>query len=76
MGEKILTGKKNGLVMLMVTILLVIASIVVLVLGGIYVEKTDNPAIFLVGLFLTYGNNPYSSTLIGILLNVYSFKHF
>ncbi len=53
MEEKILTGKKNGLVMLMVTILLVIASIVVLVLGGIYVEKTGNPAIFLVGLFLT-----------------------
>ncbi len=53
MQEKILTNKKNGLLMLLVTIVIVMASLALLVGGAIYLENTNNPTIFLVGMLLS-----------------------
>ena len=52
MQEIILTKKKNGMLVLLLTILGCILAVDVTVIGGIHVEITDNPALLLVGLLL------------------------
>ncbi|MDO4619079.1 MAG: SPFH domain-containing protein [Lachnospiraceae bacterium] len=53
MEEKVLSTKKNGMPMLLLTILGCIISVGVIVLGAIVVEKTDNPVLLIIGIVLT-----------------------
>ncbi|MBE6552144.1 MAG: SPFH domain-containing protein [Ruminococcaceae bacterium] len=50
MTEKILKGKKNGLVMLLLIIALAIASVVGVVFGGIMLDEGKSPVLFIISL--------------------------
>jgi len=50
MQEKILTKKKNGMPVLILTLLLLIAAIATAILGGIRVEEGKSPVLLIVGL--------------------------
>ena len=50
MTEKLLSTKKNGMAFLLLTILWIIASIALTVLGGILVDRTDNPILLIFGI--------------------------
>ena len=54
MTEKILTNKKNGMAVLLLDILLLIAGILAIIFGAIWVEtKGHTPALMIVGILLT-----------------------
>lgn len=46
MTEKILTNKKHGMLVLVLTVLLIIAEIVGVIFGGIMLDNGENPALF------------------------------
>ena len=48
MQEKILTNKKNGMLVLLLTLLLLIASLAGVIFGGIMMEETGNPILFII----------------------------
>ena len=52
MTEKILNGKKNGMLVLLVSILVYILAIVAVVFGGIALDNGGNPALFIVGMIV------------------------
>ena len=54
MTEKILTNKKNGMAVLLLDILLLIAGILAIIFGAIWVEtKGHTPALMIVGILVT-----------------------
>ena len=53
MNEKILKGRKSGLPMLILTILLCGAAIAACILGGMQVEKNGSPIILIIGIVLS-----------------------
>ena len=53
MEEKVLVGKKNGMLVLLLTILVMAASIAGVVFGGIMLDKGGNPALLIVCLVIT-----------------------
>ena len=52
MEEKVLVGKKNGMLVLLLTILVMAASIAGVVFGGIMLDKSGNPALLIVCLVI------------------------
>ena len=50
MTEKLLSTKKNGMAVLLLTVLWVIASIALIVLGGILADCNGNPALLILGI--------------------------
>ncbi len=50
MNEKTITQKKNGLTALLLTILELLIAIAVTVIGGIIMDKSGNPVLFIFGL--------------------------
>ena len=50
MNEIILSKKKNGMAVLLLTILLYAASLVGLAFGGMMMDKGENPALFIVSI--------------------------
>ena len=54
MEEKVLKGKKIGMLMLLLTTLGVLLAIGVFVCGIILVESTENPALLIVGIVLLF----------------------
>lgn len=52
MNEIVLTNKKHGMRRLILTLLAMALCVGIIVIGAIYVESTDNPAILLVGILL------------------------
>lgn len=52
MEEKVLVGKKNGMLVLLLTILVMAASIAGVVFGGIMLDKGGNPALLIVCLVI------------------------
>ncbi len=53
MTEKLLSTKKNGMLVLLLTILWVIASIGLIILGGILTDVTGNPILLILGIVST-----------------------
>ena len=52
MNEKVIGQKKNGMIALLLTILGMVAAVAVTVVGGIKMDTTGNPVIFIIGLVL------------------------
>ena len=52
MEEKILCSKKNGMVVLIITVLILIASIIGTVFGGIHMENGKSPILFIVSIIV------------------------
>ena len=50
MQEKLLNKKKNGMLVLVITVLLYVASIVGLIFGGIALEAGKSPVLFIVSI--------------------------
>ena len=50
MNEKVIGQKKNGMVALLLTILEMLVAVAVTVVGGIKMDATGNPVIFIIGL--------------------------
>jgi len=50
MNEKTITQKKNGLTVLLLTILEMVIAIAVTIIGGIIMDKSGNPVLFIFGL--------------------------
>ena len=50
MNEKTITQKKNGLVALLLTILELLIAIAVTIIGGIIMDRSGNPVLFIFGL--------------------------
>lgn len=60
MTEKILKNKKHGMLALVLTSLLYVIDIAALVIGGIYMDRTGNPIIFIIAMvYLFIGWIPY-----------------
>ncbi len=60
MNEIVLNKKKNGMLVLILTTLLLIGSVVLTVLGGIAVENGSGPVILIIGLIIMcFGWIPY-----------------
>ena len=45
MEEKVLSGKKNGMLVLVLSILLFVLAVIACIAGGFLVERTGNPVI-------------------------------
>lgn len=54
MEEKVLVGKKNGMMVLLLGLLVIVASIVGIVFGAITIEKTGNPVLFIICLIVLF----------------------
>ena len=52
MEEKILSGKKNGMMVLILSILICIAGIIACIAGGFVIEETGNPVLLIVGILV------------------------
>ncbi|MBQ4085391.1 MAG: SPFH domain-containing protein, partial [Clostridia bacterium] len=52
MNEKILTGKKNGLLVLLGGILLLILAVVGVVFGGIILDNNGSPVLFIISMIV------------------------
>ena len=50
MKEKVLSGKKHGMLVMLITVALLIASVVGIVFGGMMLEEGKSPALFIVSL--------------------------
>jgi len=50
MNEQVIGKKKNGMAVLLLTILELLLAIAVVIVGGIIMDKTSNPVIFIIGL--------------------------
>ena len=50
MKEKVLSGKKHGMLVMLITVALLIASVVGIVFGGMMLEEGESPALFIVSL--------------------------
>ncbi len=60
MTEKVLQNKKHGMLVLILTSLLYAVDIAALVIGGIMMERTGNPIVFIVAMvYLSLGWIPY-----------------
>ncbi len=60
MTEKVLQNKKHGMLVLILTSLLYALDIAALVIGGIMMERTENPIVFIVAMvYLFIGWIPY-----------------
>ena len=53
MTEKLLSTKKNGMLVLLLTILWVIASIALIIVGGIITDDSGNPILLILGILST-----------------------
>ena len=51
MEEKVLSGKKNGMLVLVLSILLFVLAVIACIAGGFLVERTGNP-VLLIGAIL------------------------
>lgn len=54
MKEKNLKGKKNGMVVLLLNIIVTVASILGIIFGAIIIENYDNPVLFIVSLIVMF----------------------
>ncbi len=52
MEEKILSGKKNGMAVLILTILVLIVSVIGTVFGGIHMENGESPVLFIISIIV------------------------
>lgn len=52
MEEKILNGKKTGMLVLLLTILVMLASTAGTIFGGILMEQGENPALFIISIIV------------------------
>ncbi len=54
MEEKVLVGKKNGMMVLLLGLLVIVASIVGIVFGAITIEKIGNPVLLIISLIVLF----------------------
>ena len=60
MEERILSTKKNGMLVMLLTIVLYLAAIGVTVAGGILLDQTNNPVLLIIGIvYLLLGWIPF-----------------
>ena len=52
MTEKVITTKKNGMAVMLITILVLIASIVGVIFGGIMMDEGESPVLFIASLII------------------------
>lgn len=60
MSEKVLCTKKNGMAMLLLTVVLYLAAIAAVIWGALIVEGTGNPVLLIIGIvYLVFGWIPF-----------------
>ena len=72
MTEKILSGKKNGMLVLLVSILVYILAIVAVVFGGIALDNGGSPFLMIVGIVVWKKQKTPRLFLAGFLMYLFS----